>query len=219
MKLIETHARILRMGSNVFRTADAAAYLGVSNSTASRLLARLATAGHLLRLRHGVWAVPGRLDPLALASHLTAPFPSYVSLQSALYYHGVISQIPNIIYAVSVGRTRLFRTPLGTVSIHHLQPDFFFGFEVLEAAGVSMASPEKALVDYLYLRPARSNLFRALPEVELPSKFNIKLARRIIERIPSVRRRTLVARAFDKLLAGTGSNSPEKALGSKGPPG
>ena len=201
MNLIETHARILRMGSNVFRTADVAAYLAISNSSASRLLARLATAGHLLNLRHGVWAIPGKLDPLALASHLTAPFPSYVSLQSALYYHGLISQIPNVIYAVSVGRTRVFRTPLGTVSIHHLQPEFFFGFEVIETAGAAMATPEKALLDFLYLRPARSNLFRALPEVELPSKFSVKSARRMIRRIPSVRRRTLVAGAFDELMA------------------
>ena len=206
MNLIETHARLIRMGASVFRTADAAAYLGSSVSTASRLLARLATAGHLQSLRHGVWAVPGRLDPLALPGHLTAPFPSYVSLQSALYYHGVISQISNVIYAVSVGRTRMFRTPLGTVSIHHLQPEFFFGFEVMETAGVAMATPEKALLDYLYLRPARSNLFRALPELELPAKFNVKSARRMIERTPSVRRRTLVACAFDRLMA-TVSNS------------
>jgi predicted transcriptional regulator of viral defense system len=210
MSLIETHARILQMGSNVFRTADAAAYLGLSNSTASRLLARLATAGHLLRLRHGVWAVPSKLDPLALASHLTAPFPSYVSLQSALYFHGIISQIPNVIYAVSVGLTRVFRTPLGTVSIHHLQPEFFFGFEVMETAGVAMATPEKALLDYLYLRPARSNLFRSLPELDLRSTFNIKLARRMIRRIPSVRRRTLVARAFDKLTAGAAASSRQQ---------
>jgi len=209
MNLIETHARILRMGSNVFRTADAAVYLGVSNSTASQTLARLAGAGHLLSLRHGVWAVPGRLDALALPGHLTAPFPSYVSLQSALYYHGVISQIPNVIYAVSVGRTRMFRTPLGTVSIHHLQPEFFFGFEVMETAGVAMATPEKALLDYLYLKPARSNLFRALPELELPSKFNVKSARQMIQRIPSVRRRTLVVQSFDQLVVtASGSRHP-----------
>jgi predicted transcriptional regulator of viral defense system len=205
MSLIETYARILRLGSNVFRTADAMAYLAVSNTAASRVLGRLATAGHLLRLRHGVWAVSGRLEPLALAVHLTAPFPSYVSLQSALYYHGLISQIPSVIYAVSVGRTRMFRTPLGTVSIHHFQPEFFFGFEVMEPSGVSMATPEKALLDYLYLRPARSNLFRALPELELPSEFNVKSARRMLQRIPSARRRTLVARTFDELMAGAAS--------------
>jgi len=206
MNLIETHARILRIGVNVFRTADVAAYLSIPASTASRTLARLAKVGHILNLRHGLWAVPRKLDPLALASHLTAPFPSYVSLQSALYFHGVISQIPNVIYAVSVGRTRVFRTPLGTVSVHHLQPEFFFGFEVMETPGVSMATPEKALLDFLYLRPARSNLFRALPELELPSKFNVQSARRMIQRIPSVRRRTLVACSFDKLMVNASSS-------------
>jgi hypothetical protein len=64
-----------------------------------------------------------------------------------------------------------------------------------------MATPEKALLDYLYLKPARSRLFRALPELELPSRFNVRSARRMIQRIPSVRRRALVARSFDKLMA------------------
>lgn len=208
MSLIETHARILRMGSSVFRTADVAAYLAISNTAASRLLARLVAASHLLKLRHGLWAVPGKLDPLALPSYLTAPFPSYVSLQSALYYHGLISQIPSVIYAVSVGRTQMHQTPLGTVSIHHLQPEYFFGFEVMENGGVSIATAEKALLDYLYLKPARSNLFRALPELGLPPRFNVTSARRMIQRIPSERRRTLVARSFDDLLT-TVSRSPD----------
>jgi len=207
MNLIETYGRILRMGSNVFRTSDAVAYLNIPTSTASRLLARLAAAGHLLNLRHGVWAIPGKVDPLALPTILAAPFPSYVSLQSALYYHGMISQIPNVIYAVSVGRARVFRTPLGTVSLHHLQPEFFFGFEVMEADGVTMATPEKALLDYYYLSPAKSKLFRALPELELPPKFDVKLARRMIQRIPSAKRRMLVARSFEMRISGNTQGS------------
>lgn len=37
-----------------------------------------------------------------------------------------------------------------------------------------MATPEKALIDFLYLSPARSNLFRVLPELELPRDFSAK---------------------------------------------
>jgi len=183
------------------------AYLNIPTSTASRLLARLATAGHLLNLRHGVWAIPGKLDPLALPNILTAPLPSYVSLQSALYYHGIISQIPTVIYAVSVGRARVFRTPLGTVSLHHVQPEFFFGFEVMEADGVTMATPEKALLDFFYLSPTKSKLFRALPELELPPEFDVALARRMIQRIPSARRRRLVIRAFEMRISGNTQSS------------
>ena len=64
-----------------------------------------------------------------------------MSLYSALQYHGIIEQIPSVVYAVTTGRTQRIETPAAT--------------------------PEKALVDTLYLRPARSNLFRKLPEAEL----------------------------------------------------
>jgi hypothetical protein len=117
--------------------------------------------------------------------------------------------MPNVIYAVSVGRTRVYRTPLGTVSVHHLQPEFFFGFETNAIAGVAMATPEKALLDFLYLRPARSNLFRALPELELPPTFDVASARQMIQRIAAGRRRALMARAFDQLVA-TAAPSPPR---------
>ena len=69
----------------------------------------------------------------------------------------------------------------------------------MEANGVTMATPEKALLDFLYLSPAKSKLFRALPELELPPKFDVKSARQMIQRILSAKRRMLVTRAFEKL--------------------
>ena len=143
------------------------------------------------------------MDPLALPEYLTAPFPAYVSLQSALYLHGMISQVPAVTYAVSLARTRRFTTPLGTVSIHHVQPSFFFGFED-SGHGGRLATPEKALVDFLYLAPARSQLFRALPELEWPKRFNGRRARAIVRRVEPARRRTLVTRRLDALLEGRG---------------
>ena len=69
-------------------------------------------------------------------------------------------------------------------------------------ASVILARPEKALVDFLYLTPARSKLFRALPELEWPKRFNARRARAIVERIVPTRRRTLVTRRLDALLEG-----------------
>lgn len=200
MRLVDVHARLLQIGCPVFQTSDAAAYLKIRNDHASQLLARLASAGHLINLRRGVWTIPGKTDRLALPQILTAPFPSYVSMQTALYYHGMVSQIPTIVYAATIGRTRRFPTPLGMVSAHHLQPAFFFGFEVVGDQGIQIATPEKALLDILYLRPAKSKLFCALPELELPSKFKIAESRRMIRRIPSHRRRTLVSQGFEALI-------------------
>lgn len=200
MRLTDAHSSLLRMDQPVFTTADAAARLGLQNATVSKMLARLSAAGHLVRVRRGLWAVPGKADALQVAHCLTAPFPAYVSLQSALFHHGVISQIPDVVYVASPARTRRWTTPLGTVSTHHLQPAFCFGYEILPDGVTRMALPEKALVDFLYLNPARSKLFRSLPEVEFPASFSAKRARGMIRRIPGTRRRALVRRLFDELI-------------------
>lgn len=200
MKLLDVLARLQRLDQPALETGDVAAILGVGKPHASKIAARLAEAGHLLALRRGVWAFPDRLDPLGLPERLTAPQPAYVSLQSALYHHGMISQIPSSIYAVSLARTRRYTTPMGVVSIHHVAPDFFFGYESVGGKTIRMARPEKALLDVFYLTPARSRLFSALPEVERPRDFSVAEARRIIARIPFPARRAMVARRFKQWI-------------------
>lgn len=200
MRLIDALTTLTAMRAPVFDTGDAAAALGVDAAHASTVLARLAAARHLVRLRRGLWAFRDRVDPLALPEYLTSPFPSYVSLQSALYLHGMVEQVPAVTYAVSLARTRRFATPLSTVSIHHVAPGFFFGFEDVGSSGGRLATPEKALVDFLYLGPARSKLFRALPELELPRRFSPRRARAIVARIGSERRRAMVSRALERFV-------------------
>jgi predicted transcriptional regulator of viral defense system len=200
MRLIDAHARLVELGQPAFETADAAALLRLPNGHASKLLARLAGSGHVVRLRRGLWALPDRLERLSLPGYVTAPFPSYVSLQSALYHHGMIEQIPEVIYAASLARSGRRETPLGTLSIHHVAPQFFFGFEPAGRTGYKMATAEKALLDVLYLSPAKSGLFASAPEIELPRRFSTRRARRMISRLPSGRRRSLVAGRFEALL-------------------
>ena len=200
MRLVDVFGTLASLDAPAFTTRDAAARLRVPHGHASTSLARLRAAGLLLSLRRGVWALPNRIDPLALPEFLTAPFPAYVSLQSALYLHGMISQVPSVTYAVTLARTRRFVTPLGTVSLHHVQPAFFFGYEDAGRAGGRLATPEKALVDFLYLAPARSGLFRALPEIDWPSSFRTRVARSIVGRIEPPSRRRVVAHRLENLL-------------------
>ena len=200
MRLIDVHARLLRMATPAFQTSDAAAYLGIGNAHASKLLGRLAASGHVARLARGRWGFKDRIDPLALPEYLTAPYPSYVSLQSALYFHGMISQIPSILYAVSLARTKTYKTSLGTVSVHHVNPSFFFGCQPTARGAAKIATPEKALGDFFYLSSARTRFFRALPELELPRGFKVDQTRKIIRQIRSVRRRNHARRLFEELL-------------------
>jgi len=196
MTLLDALVKLESLKVPVFTTSDAAACLSVSNATTSQILLRLQKKSRLLHLKHAQWAFPSRLEPLAVPQALASPFPAYISLQTALYHHGMISQIPQTIYAVSLARTQRRQTPLGTVSLHHIDAAFFFGFTMDPSSGVQMATAEKALIDVFYLSPGRSALFRALPEVEIANKFSLKRARSIIRRITSTRRRTLVENQF-----------------------
>ncbi len=199
MKLADVHRSLLGMAQPVFTTNDAKALLEKSKDHASHLLRRLVESGHLVKLKRGLWAFPKDLNAFIIPEYLTAPFPSYVSLQSALYYHGLISQIPEVTYSISPARTRAYRTPLGTFSIHHVKPSFFIGYEMTDG-GAKIATQEKALLDFLYLTPAKTNLFRALPELELPSTFQLTALRKMIRSIEWRRRRTLAEERLQALL-------------------
>jgi hypothetical protein len=207
MTLLQAYRRIAELGTSTLTTGDIAAATGTSPAHAAQIGRRLAAAGYLAHLARGRWALPDRLKPFALPEALTAPKPSYVSLYSALYHHGIIEQIPDVIYAVTLAPTRRIETPAGVVSLHHVVPSFFRGFETDRDLGVKVATAEKALVDTLYLRPARTRLFRALPEVELPRTFSAARARGFARLIRAVPRRTLVERELDRLLSrGQGQN-------------
>ena len=200
MKLLNAYRDLLSLQQPVICTTDAAACLQISIMHSSKILKRLCEGGQFIKLARGRWAVSEKIDPLLIPEYLTAPFPSYISLQTALYYHGMISQIPAIIYSVSIARTRTYATSLGTFSIHHMTPNLLFGFESFGKHGVKMATPEKALIDIFYLSPTHSFLFKTLPEIEIPQNFKTKEAWKIVKKIPSLKLRTLVSRKLKKLL-------------------
>jgi predicted transcriptional regulator of viral defense system len=196
----EALGRLQRLRVPVVTTGDAAAVLGVSIEAASHTLRRLASSGLVTSVRKALWALGAAPDPLALGEYVTAPYPSYLSLQTALYQHGMISQIPSMTYLVSLGRAARIETTLGTYSVHHVQPEIFGGFAVQAKSRLKLALPEKALIDFLYLSPTRGGLFAALPELELPGRFRPSVARQWARRIPSRRLRTMVEHKLGRLL-------------------
>ena len=201
MNARDAFGRLQRLRVPAVTTGDAAAVFGVSIEAASHTLRRLASSGLVTPVRKGLWALGAAPDPLTLGEYVTAPYPSYVSLQTALYQHGVIAQIPSMIYLVSLGRAARIETTLGTYSVHHVQPEIFGGFELRAKSGLKLAVPEKALIDFLYLSPTRGQLFAALPELELPRGFRPSLARQWVRRIPSRRLRTMVEQKLGRVLA------------------
>lgn len=132
---------------------------GVSRSELSVQLSRWVKAGRLVQLRRGVYAIakPYRKvepHPMRVANALRKN--SYVSLQSALAFHGVIPEYVPVCVSVTTGRSEQIETELGTYVYRRIHPDYFFGFaqeEVSPHQQAFVASAEKALLDLVYLTP------------------------------------------------------------------
>jgi hypothetical protein len=81
--------------------------------------------------------------------------PSYVSLEWALNYHGVLLQVPRTCTIITldsmVGKRNVVTFRNTTFEYSRIADSLFFGFELM-SEGYSMALPEKALLDVLYLR-------------------------------------------------------------------
>jgi predicted transcriptional regulator of viral defense system len=198
MNLIEALQEIQKLGVPCFETRDISALLRVSPANASVMLSRLARRGFLRRLARGLWSTDAPQVRARLAEEVAAPTPAYVSLQSALFRHGIVEQVPEMLYAITLGRARRVDTPSGSVSLHRMPPALFGGF-ITADDGAKMATAEKALFDLLYLSPTRSRLFTSLPEIELPRSFDWKEAAGWAKKIAGKSRRTFVEQRLASL--------------------
>src|SRR3990167_4265473 len=121
MNLLTAYQK-LKVLAPTFLTKEAAGVLNVSANHAAVILSRLAEQNTVVHLARGRWAYSDSVDPLLLPNILVHPMMAYISLYSALYYHGMIDQIPNTVFAVSNGKTKVFETPLAKISIHSINP-------------------------------------------------------------------------------------------------
>ena len=199
MSAAAMYSTLRRLSVPVLTTAEAAAALQTSGSAASRGLRTLETQGLVRRLRHGLWLLADQpVDPRAIVSELTRPFPAYISFQSALAARGAIDQIPREISVASLAKPRRIETRLATYVIHRLPPALFGGFE--ESGGVALATVEKALFDYFYVASASGQARARLPELDLPASFSRKQLDSWLARVRSARLRTRVRAAIERAL-------------------
>lgn len=86
--------------------------------------------------------------------------PSYISLESALSHYGFIPETTLQITSVSTRKTNLFDTQFGVFSYQSVKNNLYFGYEIIENNDrpFTLATPEKAILDYLYLHSEISDI-------------------------------------------------------------
>lgn len=177
----------------VFTTREISSMCNIALNSVTQSLARLEKSGMLKKISRGVWARirDKRFSPYAVIPYLSPSGNSYLSFIGALHIHGVISQIPQVITVASTSHSKKIKTSVGTFQIHQISPDFFFGFEWNKTGEYLIASPEKSLLDCLYLSTRKGNRFANFPELDI-SLINIKVAKKMAEKIKDTRIRKIV---------------------------
>ena len=138
---------------HIFTAVNVRREFGVTKQTAALALHRYAKKGLVERLRKGMYIFPSTALPSTYVANRLYE-PSYVSLEFALSYHGVIPEAVYTITSVTPKATRTFHAQGKTFSYRRLKLKAFTGYRIVKQGGFSfnIADPEKAFVDLTYLR-------------------------------------------------------------------
>ncbi len=150
----------------VFETALLLA--GNVNPNIVRLqLTRWTNSGRVYQLRRGLYAIAPpyqkvKPHPFLIANRIQRA--SYVSGQSALAFYGLIPDTVHVTLSVTAGRPEHRETPLGVFEYQHVKRELLRGYRMMDLSQTQpsqqamIATPEKALLDLVYLQPGGDSL-------------------------------------------------------------
>jgi hypothetical protein len=117
---------------------------------------RLLDAGDIVRVKKGLYVFGEVYRRAPVSRELLANLihgPSYISLDYALAWHGLIPERVNTVTSMTMGRSRTFSTPFGVFSYRCLlEPRYATGISLQQGENESflLASPEKAIADKVW---------------------------------------------------------------------
>lgn len=111
--------------------------------------------GHLIMLRRGLYVIAEeakKADSMTFATKIYQP--SYVSMEMALNFYGIIPEAVFTVTSVTTRKTKEFSTKLGNFSYQKIKKEAFGGYETRSNGKISfnLAVPEKAMADFFYLK-------------------------------------------------------------------
>ena len=120
-------------------------------------------SGYIVPLRQGWYAFADYIQQPDYARFIAGKIcaPSYISLHTALSFYGIIPEAVVEITSVTTQKTCRYENAFGQFSYQTIRPRLFWGFEpktMRDGKQYMMATPEKAIIDLLYLYPQYSTL-------------------------------------------------------------
>jgi predicted transcriptional regulator of viral defense system len=113
--------------------------------------------GEIIRVKKGLYVFGPKLAREPFSKETLANLiygPSYISLEYALSFYGLIPERIETVTSVTNKRKKLFNTPIGIFSYRYINPSIYpYGitiYEVDKHHSLLIATKEKALSDILY---------------------------------------------------------------------
>lgn len=123
-------------------------------------IASLEQEGKIIRLKRGMYVVSPDANKQLLSIELIANHiygPSYVSMESALRYHGLIPEQVYTVRSMTINRSKKFENPIGYFEYITVDKKYYpIGITqqtALNKYTFLIASPEKALCDMITTTP------------------------------------------------------------------
>lgn len=128
--------------------------------------------GLLVKPRKNVYLIKDNenLNPFILANRMFEP--SYVSLETALFYYGFIPDVTAAVTSVTAKKSREFEFNSQLFVYQKIKANLFFGYREIrdQEWGFLIAEPEKAILDYFYLNLSRLKTADGWRELRVDNK-------------------------------------------------
>ncbi len=144
------------LSDDVIQKLEAKERNPLGRQTFRNQLNRWQRRGLILKLRKGVYLLNKRdrqVEPSSMYLANQLYVPSYVSLEYALSFYGLIPERAHSVTSVTTKKTLRFSNSVGSFSYRHVMPSAFRGFKIIKDQNdmdIFIAEPEKAVVDFLY---------------------------------------------------------------------
>lgn len=151
LNLLDVRKKLVEMKKTVFTPQDIILIFGATKRAVNGFLSYNSKKNRIIKLKKSLYALKDEyISPYLIANK--AYSPSYISFESAFSYHHLI---PETVYSITSATSKTSRD-LIINEINYLyrtiKKEAYTGYvlKVIEDNQIQIATPEKALADYLY---------------------------------------------------------------------
>ena len=151
LNAIKVQENLLDRGILIFSPLEFRRIFNVKKSAAAFFINHHLKSGLFIKLKNGLYALKVRLpSEFEIANKVYSP--SYISLEYALMYYGIIPETVYTITSVTTKPTREFIINNISYTYSKIKKIAFKGYlrKPIDRNIIFIAEPEKAFVDYLY---------------------------------------------------------------------